>query len=366
MEERTSFLNITKRKALFLLVLVFAWMGLARAGNDALNIFQDSDQDGLSNQEELAYGTDPQNVDTDGDGYSDGAEVQSGYNPLKAAPGDKLVVEEQAKVAGQSDESEAEQENLTDLFVEKIKEEKGAELDVLQNLSENPEQLADADKIDQLSNISITQEDIEKILQESLDAGSSSDPLELLDESEIIVLKKPTGKNEEEIKEKEKKQIEEYFTALGYVALANSSIEVEDETQVDVMAIGLVSKISQYIQEGNIEEIKKLQEEAKNTYEEMKKVSTPEVLKQIHLTGLSVFNYILEIDPDGMINTNDPLSQVLALGKIQAAIAKLQDLESQVSAILDEYDISSFFPDGYDQATDDSSDESDQDSAQGN
>ena len=50
----------------------------------------DSDCDGLTNAEEKLYGTDPNNPDTDGDGYSDGIEVRSGYDPLKPAPGDKL------------------------------------------------------------------------------------------------------------------------------------------------------------------------------------------------------------------------------------------------------------------------------------
>ena len=56
------------------------------------NIFQDSDSDGLSNEEERLYGTDPFNKDPDGDGYADGDEVKGGYNPLKRAPGDRIVI----------------------------------------------------------------------------------------------------------------------------------------------------------------------------------------------------------------------------------------------------------------------------------
>jgi len=42
----------------------------------------DSDSDGLSDWEEVSvFGTDPLSQDTDGDGYSDGEEVQNGYNP---------------------------------------------------------------------------------------------------------------------------------------------------------------------------------------------------------------------------------------------------------------------------------------------
>ncbi len=43
----------------------------------------DSDNDGLSDNMEKKFGTDPNNSDTDGDGYLDGQEVVNNYNPLK-------------------------------------------------------------------------------------------------------------------------------------------------------------------------------------------------------------------------------------------------------------------------------------------
>lgn len=41
----------------------------------------DADQDGLTNAQEIARGTDPFNPDTDGDGYRDGEEVDAGSDP---------------------------------------------------------------------------------------------------------------------------------------------------------------------------------------------------------------------------------------------------------------------------------------------
>ncbi len=42
----------------------------------------DKDEDGLLTSEEEALGTDPDNPDSDGDGHSDGSEVNSGIDPL--------------------------------------------------------------------------------------------------------------------------------------------------------------------------------------------------------------------------------------------------------------------------------------------
>ncbi len=44
----------------------------------------DPDGDALTNQEEARYGTDPNNPDSDGDTFKDGAEVEKGFNPLGA------------------------------------------------------------------------------------------------------------------------------------------------------------------------------------------------------------------------------------------------------------------------------------------
>ncbi|MFA5021702.1 MAG: hypothetical protein WC508_01285 [Patescibacteria group bacterium] len=43
----------------------------------------DSDNDGLTAAEESLYGTDSNNADSDGDGYQDGAELLSGYDPTQ-------------------------------------------------------------------------------------------------------------------------------------------------------------------------------------------------------------------------------------------------------------------------------------------
>ncbi len=56
-----------------------------RLREKSAQVSQDSDFDLLSDEEEVRIGTDPNNPDTDGDGYLDGLEVKSGYSPLVRA-----------------------------------------------------------------------------------------------------------------------------------------------------------------------------------------------------------------------------------------------------------------------------------------
>ena len=55
--------------------------------NDASDATQDPDGDGLNNLLEFVDGADPNDADTDGDGVNDGAEVLAGTDPLDPASG---------------------------------------------------------------------------------------------------------------------------------------------------------------------------------------------------------------------------------------------------------------------------------------
>jgi len=52
---------------------------------------RDSDNDGLSDEDEIRLKTDPFNPDTDNDGFLDGSEYLAGYDPLKPGPADKII-----------------------------------------------------------------------------------------------------------------------------------------------------------------------------------------------------------------------------------------------------------------------------------
>lgn len=54
---------------------------LQKISEDAAKAKSDDDNDGLTYTQESLYGSDPENADTDGDGFSDGEEVVAGYNP---------------------------------------------------------------------------------------------------------------------------------------------------------------------------------------------------------------------------------------------------------------------------------------------
>lgn len=82
-------------KNIFLLsvaaVFLFVFFGVSTAASAQTKISlpsaKDTDQDGIIDAfEKTIFHTDSAKADTDGDGYTDGLEVQNGYNPLDPSP----------------------------------------------------------------------------------------------------------------------------------------------------------------------------------------------------------------------------------------------------------------------------------------
>ena len=62
--------------------IVFGAVDMGAYEYQGADYVADNDNDGLTNVEELHYGTNPNNPDSDSDGFDDGVEVSSGLNPL--------------------------------------------------------------------------------------------------------------------------------------------------------------------------------------------------------------------------------------------------------------------------------------------
>lgn len=59
-------------------------VSLSAENQTTYSFYKDDDIDGLSNAEEVIFGSSINVTDTDGDGYLDGEEVRNGYDPIKA------------------------------------------------------------------------------------------------------------------------------------------------------------------------------------------------------------------------------------------------------------------------------------------
>jgi len=361
---------------------VFAITFFAMAENKNLNpIFLDSDQDGLTDQEEKSLGTDPQKADTDSDGYSDGAEIKSGYNPLKSAPGDMLFPKTasavQAKVGSAESkaapaagsETKKEDSSLSSLLKESGGESTNqtASLlnsntlssDVVNDLSSDPEnpnltnemigQLLQTtiDKTgsseDFANNPTFSQDDFSSITQKSLETASVAKNLPEIRPDEMKILPPVDDKDlsKEEVKTEQKKEIEKYLSSLAFIfasnapfsldttASATAKMSAESESLVSALAAGDSEKIDDYAQK------------ARTGIDQVKKVEVPYVLKDIHKSILQLSIYTLDFKEDLIVSPTDPLRGLAAFGALQSVGESALKIQADLKSVLDEYGIDS-------------------------
>ena len=266
------------------------------------NIFQDSDGDGLTNEEERLYATDPFSKDSDGDGYSDGIEIRGGYDPLKKAPGDRIVI------GGASDELTpisggiVSKENLTKKVsaeVARLVQEKGME-DANISLSD----------MDSAIGAAIGGESEELIL-----------PTVSSDEIRVRVLSKKEKKlSADERKKKEEQYIVDYLTSMAYIMANNSPSTFQTEDQLKSISQDVTTQVSNSLVLGNFSYINDISKNGERILEQIRDVEVPESMVETHLKALRMAKYGVILKNELVAtqnNADDPLQNIATLSKLQ-------------------------------------------------
>ncbi|MEI7425418.1 MAG: hypothetical protein WCK16_00635 [Candidatus Moraniibacteriota bacterium] len=290
------------------------------------SIFLDSDQDGLSDEEEKIYGTNPANPDTDGDGYSDGTEVRSGYDPLKKAPGDKLI----QTPASNAISAPVNAENISDVLGDSS--EKNLTEDVAQKLAE----LTDKSNADGKP---ISLDDLQATIDQAMSPSiiSESD-LPEIDESAIKIKKQNYSKlSEEKAKAKKKEDFLDYIAAVTYIFTSNSPKPITSITDASGMLSNITSIITTAITTQSASGLKDLVASQKKIVEQLMAVEVPEDFLAIHKKALRFALYTANIGTLFQSKGDDPMGDIANLSKLQGFITIFSDFATEAQSKIAEY-----------------------------
>lgn len=291
--------------AFFALLTVFSFgVFVSVSASDAFsgkNIFQDSDSDGLTNEEERLYATDPFNKDSDGDGYSDGVEIKGGYDPLKKAPGDRILIG--GSLDGRPEAQTGEmfsKENLTKKIsteVARLAQEKGA-------------------------GDSISLEDVDSMVSTAIGDGEAIElPTVADDEIKVRLLSKKDKKlSGDERKKKEEQYIVEYLTSMAYIIANNSPSAFQTEDQLKSISQDVVNQSNNALLLGDFSYIADISKNGEKVLEQIRGVEVPEAMVETHLKALRMAKYAVSLKDELVSvqsNTEDPLQNISTLSKIQ-------------------------------------------------
>jgi hypothetical protein len=315
-----------------LIILSFAfYVGAEDNPNGSKSVFLDSDQDGLSDEEEKNYGTDPYNPDTDGDSYSDGAEVRSGYDPLKKAPGDKLAGFIATNV-GSSVKSASTEPNST----------------VLGNATASGNLTEDiAQKIGALTEKSTTENTQVSLddLQATIDQSFASSTVTEEDLPQInredIKIKEQNYENlsTERAAAKRKEDCLDYLTAITYIFTSNSPTPITSLTDATGMISNILKTITTAITLQSASGLQELITSQQKIVEQLKAIEVPEDLVDIHIKALRFALYSESLGTLFQAKGGDPMGDIANLSKLQGFISVFSDFSTEVQNKLSEYNL---------------------------
>jgi hypothetical protein len=305
-------------------VIVFGGFFIASADEESTSkysIFEDADQDGLSDAEEATFGTDPSKRDTDGDGYSDGVEIESGYDPKIAAPGDRIVAKTDSRDGDTASLMAASGEaNETAIVGEKV-------VTILEsNISGGEE---------------ITMESLEKEIQSAMDVSAEEIvlPEVNIDDIKIRKIKNKSKLDDDELAQTEKEHALEYLTTIAYLFVNNSPTAFSNEKEMESVATGVANGLVTAMISGDQAGIDELAGKAETVLEDLNDIEVPESMLESHVKALKLVKYAMSLKDDFSGGSDDPIGSIKSIAKVQGVIASTSEFVQEVSSKISELGI---------------------------
>lgn len=315
---------------------------LFATADDSPNIFMDSDQDRLTDEEEKNSCTDPNNPDTDGDGYSDGVEVEGGYDPCKHADaGDKIEVIKNGENAAAELSTTASQDASATENSALNKEDIAA---LANSITTDP----NINQTDDLSNklaaavssadgeTGIDMATINEIVNSTMTTSISFEELPEIEQDSIKIKEQDYADlPEEERKEKEKQDSIDYLVSVAYLAAANAPSEISKPSDLTKLSQEIISQANiSATTMSDFGYFDGIIEKGAVFLEQIKEVEVPENMLDKHIKGLQLASYSVTLKDDAKPDLTDPIASIQNLSKVQGVISLAMEFGAEISTEL--------------------------------
>jgi len=298
-------MKIKYLKNLFLILCIFFlasfnYFSLAATTATKNNtIALDSDNDGLSDNEENLYGTDPENPDTDGDGYSDGVEVKSGYSPIKAAPGDRVVIAEKNNSTAQVNTSQL---SLTESFMDNFQK----------FVATKNGQTISAEEVKNFTDIEFAA----KVTPTDINTLPEVDRTQIKIKSQKYLSLSPANRKTEI-----QKDTAQYLNQVFYLLISNAPTPITTIDDLNTFQKDFIARLSDLTSTENALYFSDMGNRLAILSQQLKTLEVPETMLELHIKFIRIIQGALSLKATTYSgSTNDPMGKIISLTKAKDLI----------------------------------------------
>ena len=261
----------------------------------------DTDCDGLINSEEKLYGTNSENADTDGDSYSDMVEIESGYDPLKPAPGDKIVTTGTENASDGTNATNSENSSVTENFSQEL-------ISLVQSKAQSKE--------DQ----SITTEEVQSFVDEQLskamEENVSFETLPEIDRSQIKIIEQNySALSDKDRLQKEGEDAGKYLEDMLYLVFNNSPTSLTSYSDIIDFREDFLSHLANLSDpNADLSYFSDLGSRLEIFSNQAIDIQVPENLVELHVKILRIIKGVLTLQ-DSPSTADDPLARAILFTK---------------------------------------------------
>ena len=106
------------------------------------------------------------------------------------------------------------------------------------------------------------------------------------------------------------------------------------------MAQDLISQSLSAYQSGDSNYIDEISQTGQKVYDQMMEISVPENMLDIHIKGLQLAQYALSLKDEVKPSSDDPLSNIVSLSKVQSLLTLVENYGQDVQTRLEDLNIS--------------------------
>ncbi len=188
------------------------------------------------------------------------------------------------------------------------------------------------------SNSGITMDQIQALVDSST-VNSQTINLPQISKSDIKIKKQDYAGTAAEIQKKKQDDFDNYIVAMSYIIASNSPTPITSNVSLTDLATTIFNKVTLALTTRSETPLEDLSVSAQKSLDQMKDIEVPEDLVDVHIKGMELMEYAIQIKNYLNPTSSDPLADITNLSKLEGLVSAASDFYSQAETKFSQYNM---------------------------